>query len=166
MMVETVKVEGLDEIVARLRALPEAVSGKNGGPLRAALAAAARLVRDDARAHAPVATGMLRDNIIEYRDRNPERIGANEHYRVGVRKLVLKGRVKRLVRKIRKSASIKIAEDSYYWRFVEFGTAKMKARPFLRPAFDNNKSEINETMIQTLSKGIDAAVVKLGGKQT
>lgn len=26
--------------------------------------------------------------------------------------------------------------DPYYWRFVEFGTIKMSAKPFLRPAFD------------------------------
>jgi HK97 gp10 family phage protein len=161
---EFVKVEGLDDIVARLRALPEAVSGKNGGPLRVALAKAAQLVRDDARAHAPVDSEALRDNIIMYRDRNPEQIGANEHYRVGVRKIKFTRKVKALLRRIRKSAGIRIREDAYYWRFIEFGTSKMKARPFLRPAFDNNKAAINDTFVQSLSDGIDKAVRKLGGK--
>lgn len=163
-MAETVNVSGLDEIVARLRALPTEVSGKNGGPLRRALAKAAALVRDDARAHAPVDSGALRDNIIMYRDRNPQQIGANEHYRVGVRRIKLTRKVKALLRRVRKSASIRIREDAYYWRFLEFGTSKMKARPFMRPAFDNNKSAINSTFVEELTKGIDAAVKKLGGK--
>jgi HK97 gp10 family phage protein len=29
-----------------------------------------------------------------------------------------------------------VNRDAYYWRFVEFGTAKMSARPFMRPAFN------------------------------
>lgn len=165
-MADTIKVEGLDDIVARLRALPTAISGKNGGPVRKALAKAAQLVRDDARNHAPVGeTGMLKENIIMYRDRNPQDIGATEHYRVGVRKIKLTRKVKNLLRKVaRAGTSIKIAEDVYYWRFVEFGTSKMKARPFLRPAFDNNKGAINDTFIETLSAGIDKAVKDLGGK--
>lgn len=163
-MAEFVKVDGLDQIVARLRALPEAVSGKNGGPLRVALAKAAALVRDDAKAHAPVDTGALRDNIIMYRDRDPAQIGAAEHYRVGVRRIKLTRKVKALLRRIRKSASIRIKEDAYYWRFIEFGTSKMKARPFLRPAFDNNKGAINDTFVSELSRGIDDAVKRLGGK--
>src|SRR5262249_28787117 len=129
-----------------------------------ALARAAQLVRDDARNHAPVDTGMLRGNVIMYRDCNPESIGANEHYRVGVRKIKLTRKMRRLLRKVRKVASIKIGEDIYSWRFVEFGPSKMKVRPFLRPGFDNNKSAINETFVSTLSNGIDAAVRRLGGK--
>ncbi len=163
-MAETVKVEGLDEIVRRLRALPSEVSGKNGGPLRKALVKGAQLVKDDARAHVPVGSGALRDNIIIWRDRNPGQIGANEHYRVMVRKIKLTRKVKALLRRVRKVASIRLREDAYYWRFLEFGTSKMRARPFLRPAFDNNKGAINSTFIETLSKGIDDAVKKLGGK--
>ena len=41
---------------------------------------------------------------------------------------------------------------------VEAGTTKMKAKPFLRPALDNNKSQVKETIAETISKGIDKAV--------
>ena len=33
--------------------------------------------------------------------------------------------------------------DGYYARFVERGTSKMKAHPFLRPAFNENKAQIS-----------------------
>lgn len=28
--------------------------------------------------------------------------------------------------------------DTYYWRFLEFGTSKMRARPFFRPAVEDS----------------------------
>jgi HK97 gp10 family phage protein len=33
-------------------------------------------------------------------------------------------------------------EDKYYPRFIEKGTSKMKARPYLRPALNENKKQI------------------------
>jgi len=36
--------------------------------------------------------------------------------------------------------------DAYYWRFVEFGTAKMAARPFMRPAFEAKKGDALEAI--------------------
>lgn len=82
-----------------------------------------------------------------------------------MRRLVLTRKVKALLRRVRRAgSSLRIQENAFYWRFVEFGTSKMRARPFLRPAFDNNKDAINDTFIRVLSKGIDEAVVKLGGK--
>lgn len=38
-----------------------------------------------------------------------------------------------------KSSTYRIAvnkKEAFYWRFLEFGTSKMAARPFLRPAYD------------------------------
>ncbi len=32
-------------------------------------------------------------------------------------------------------------DDPFYWRFLEFGTSKMAAQPFLRPAFEAQKME-------------------------
>jgi HK97 gp10 family phage protein len=34
--------------------------------------------------------------------------------------------------------------DSPYSKHIEFGTSKMKARPFMRPAFDYSKQEIED----------------------
>lgn len=42
-----------------------------------------------------------------------------------------------------------------YWHFVEYGTAKMPAVPFLRPAFDNNVDLMIKRFSDKLSKNID-----------
>ena len=43
--------------------------------------------------------------------------------------------------------------DGYYARFVEKGTSKMKAHPYLRPAFNENKAKISNKIESDL-KGI------------
>ena len=35
---------------------------------------------------------------------------------------------------------------AYYARFVEYGTVKMKAKPFLRPALNSSKAEIKNIL--------------------
>lgn len=38
--------------------------------------------------------------------------------------------------------------------FVEFGTSKMKAKPFLRPTFEQEKSTIERIMADEIRKGL------------
>lgn len=38
---------------------------------------------------------------------------------------------------------LRLLNDAYYAGFVEFGTYKMQAQPFIRPALENHISEIN-----------------------
>ena len=45
-------------------------------------------------------------------------------------------------------------DDPYYWRFVEFGTSKMPAKPFLRPAFTAKKEQASREIIMTLQDEI------------
>ena len=40
--------------------------------------------------------------------------------------------------------------DPFYWRFVEFGTSKMPARPFMRTAFATEKEHATSEIITTL----------------
>jgi HK97 gp10 family phage protein len=48
--------------------------------------------------------------------------------------------------------------------FVEFGTVKMPAEPFLRPALDQEKYRVPDVMKQTGWKRIEAAARKAAGK--
>ena len=38
------------------------------------------------------------------------------------------------------TARIVIEADAYYWRFVEFGTVKLPARPFIRPSAEREQA--------------------------
>lgn len=142
------EIEGLAEVVARLKALPAEIAGKNGGPLRKALAAAARVIRDDARARAPYAVdgvgAHMRDQIVMKRDPNPRATdNAAERYIVTV-----KYKAKRYAnnRRNRRAGlvghSFQNFGDFHYWRFVEFGTSKMAPRPFMRAAFEAQKDAL------------------------
>ena len=87
MAVERVDVHGLSDLLNAMEALPREMVSKNGGPLRAALAAAARMIRDDAKKRVPVDSGTLQKNIVAARVKRPEQVGATESYIVGVRKM-------------------------------------------------------------------------------
>jgi HK97 gp10 family phage protein len=159
----TVKLEGLDGLLDRMRALPREVVSKNGGPARAALFRGARVIRDAARAKAPVRSGFLQKQIAALRSRDPKRFGASEMYSVGIKGGARKkyANTKRNVRKGRAGQEYETAGNAYYWRFMEFGTARMPARPFLRPAFEANKEKAMQTIVDELNKGLDRIVRKL-----
>lgn len=42
----------------------------------------------------------------------------------------------------------------FYGKFLEFGTSKMSARPFLQPAYEKNKDNIQQTIAETLKEGL------------
>lgn len=157
-MPEFANVHGLKETVAALRALPSQFASKNGGPMRAALFKAAKPMRDDAIARAPVDTGNLKANVYLYRDRNPAAVGANERYIIGVRQKRRKYARTQLNRRLgRIGKSFALRGDAYYWWFVEFGTERMSARPFLRPAFESGKAAFVSTFAAELAKGVESA---------
>lgn len=149
--------------VAALRALPAQFASKNGGPLRKALYGASKLIRDDAQSRAPIDTGNLKANVYIYRDRNPQNSGATERYIIGVRtkrgqkqRLAARGSLNRKLGRVGRNFRLK--GDAYYWHFVEFGTEKMNAQPFMRPAFEANKRQAVAVFSAEFEKGVGAAV--------
>jgi HK97 gp10 family phage protein len=48
-----------------------------------------------------------------------------------------------------------------YWWLVEFGTSKMAAQPFLRPAFDGKKAAALREVFNSLQRGLDVIVAKV-----
>nr|WP_207728666.1 HK97-gp10 family putative phage morphogenesis protein [Clostridium botulinum] len=65
----------------------------------------------------------------------------------GVRK---KGGNKFVLVGIQKGDNSKI----FYGKFLEFGTSKMKARPFMGPAYESKKEEAKEVIKNELRKGL------------
>jgi HK97 gp10 family phage protein len=174
-MAELANITGLDETLKALRALPSAISGKNGGPLRKALYAAAKVIRDEVKAKAPVyagpadkwhTPGLLRDSISIFRDRAPQNIGANEHYTIGVRKQRKKYAANaRNLRLGKLGKSYSTYGAVFYAKFLEFGTSKMPRHPFFTPAFEGKKTAALDTFTAALAAQVSKAVeqAKKGG---
>lgn len=153
---ETVQVRGLDEFKRKLSELPKVMRAR---VLRNALAAGAREVRDTAKRNAPVLSlggamkapyrkpGTVRD-AIRVRTSKADRRAGNVGVFVNVRPLpgnkytrttrqtLFRGTVKGWALKTRSQRGAKNPNDPFYWRFLEFGTKKMAARPFLQKATD------------------------------
>ena len=147
-------VEGTAQVLKALRELPSAIQGP---ALQAGIREGAKVVRDSARSLAPVDTGRLRRNIIITR---VKAIGITDVAGfVMVRKLTQRQITK--FKQRTKKAATENPQDAFYWRFLEFGTARLKARPFMRSGFDQSKEKAAGAVREGLRKAIDAAVKKL-----
>lgn len=51
----------------------------------------------------------------------------------------------------------KVGAYIHYAKYLEFGTSKMKAQPFLKPAFDTHKMEVAEDIKRRIQKVIRKA---------
>jgi len=130
MAADTVQVKGLDELKRKLADVPKALRKR---VLRNALAAGAREVRDVAKRNAPVLTlgtslkapyrkpGTVKQ-AIRVRTSKADRRAGDVGVFVNVRPAKAGQR------------GAKNPNDPFYWRFLEFGTKKMPARPFLQRA--------------------------------
>ena len=160
---DPVMLRGLAGLLDALKALPPAVASKNGGPARVALARGAKVIRDEARTRAPKDTGAMAANIVMKRDTQPQRSGVNERYTVGVRggSQSTFSNTKRNRRKGVVGQKYEKQSSTFYWRFIEFGTERQPAQPFLRPAFETQKENALAVITDTLAKGIHNAARKI-----
>lgn len=161
-----IRLTGLDETIAALRALPAEFGSKGGGPIRKALYRAALPMRKFAESKAPIDTGNLSANVYIYRDRDPKgSTGATERYVIGVRTKRNARQQARLNQQLgRVSRNLRTRGDAYYWFMVEFGTSKQRAQPFMRPAFELHKNIAVSIFTRELRTMVAAAVNKARGK--
>jgi HK97 gp10 family phage protein len=154
----SVDIKGLKELQAALNQLPREVQKR---PLRAAVSAAAKVIQDEAKRRAPIDTGNLRKAVYRTRSRSGSGAG-QETFLVAVKKgkaeYANTARNRRLNRVGKKYQT---QGEAYYWRFLEFGTAKMAAKPFLRPAFENKKQMAVDVLKQKLGDAITKTAMKL-----
>ena len=50
--------------------------------------------------------------------------------------------------------------DTWYWRFLEFGTRNRQAQPFMRPALEKNSQAAISEFVKQAKKSIERAVKK------
>ena len=155
---ETVRIEGLAELNRALRELPQRIANRG---LRTAVYAGAKVIRDEARHRAPKAAqslgtkqpsaGTLKRSVIMKHIRERSGGGRQTFY-----VLVRQGKKYR-----NQGKRGNLSQDAWYWRFVEFGTVKMSARPFLRPAFDMKKNDALMAIKTRLAARIEQAAREL-----
>jgi HK97 gp10 family phage protein len=154
-MSEEIKIQGLSELQAALRTLPDKLQRK---AVRSALAKAAKPIVAAARQLAPVKSGRMRRAIYSYRDRASPKTYES-----------------RLISVKRGKRYQKSDRDAYYWKFVEFGRAAIESkktlgneqsgffgrrvkavppRPFMRPAFAQNKYKALQIVKDELAQAI------------
>ena len=92
-----------------------------------ALNAGVAPIKKEAKANAPVKDGVLKANI----------------------------RSKQMRKTKKPSVGIYIGGKAYYWYFIEEGTSKMAAAPFLRPAADAKHREAVDKFKEKLKVEID-----------
>ena len=111
---------------------------------RKAVRAGAVVFRDAVRANAPVRSGVLKRSISVDTVRGSVTAGV-KFKKVLAKKKGKKGRHK---------------STPYYWYFLEHGTSKMSAQPFVRPAFDANVKQAEEAAFNQYLKDIDGIFSK------
>jgi HK97 gp10 family phage protein len=148
---DTKNLTGFKELADALKQLPQRVARKH---LRGSTAKGATVIRKAARDLAPVDTGEMRKDIQIKRERTSgDHVASYSVYTRG-------GKRSRLAGKARN-----VDKDSFYWKFVEFGTAKMAAQPFMRPAFEANKEAAVDALGEELDKRIQKEATDLARGQ-
>jgi HK97 gp10 family phage protein len=156
MATEYTRVEGLDGLLARLKAFPVEMA-KAGGPIKTALRKGGKLVLDQAKANVrdlvaeenqhglpPQSTGLLEESIVLQRGKPTG--GASEVFKV----------------RLRRKKSAKGVPVTKYGKMLEFGTEKVKAFSWLRNAAALKKDEFYRTVAKELAAGIKRIEKKLG----
>lgn len=111
---------------------------------RKAVRAGAVVFRDAVRAKVPVRSGVLKRSISVDTVRGSATAGV-KFKKVLVKKKGKKGKHK---------------STPFYWYFLEHGTSKMSAQPFVRPAFDANVKKAEDVAFNQFLKDIDEIFLK------
>jgi len=134
----TTQVTGLSELMRNLRQLPAKVQSK---ALRNAVSAGAEVIRAEAELRAPRYTGKV----------------GKDHPPPGtLKKAVYKAAMPDESTADREVWQVNVRRKAYYAHMVEFGTVKMPARPFMRPAWDAKAGEALAVMKTKLAQAIAA----------
>lgn len=148
----SIRINGLDDLIPRLRAF-------SGNPARRIYTAASRNAMKETRK-------KVKQNAAQLDDlKTAENIAQNVQTKVNSKRFLSNGEIYARVGVSGGASKGKggggKGGDIYYWRFLEFGTSKMRARPFIRPAMD--VEQITAAYADTLSAAIAKEIRRLGG---
>jgi HK97 gp10 family phage protein len=121
MAVDTQEIRGFDELAKKLRAITPTLKKQ---ALRTALAAGARVVRDEARRETPV---LKKANVSPYRTPGLVRKSLSVRTSKAARRAGNVGVFVNVRPAKTGQRGAKSGRDPFYWRFLEFGTKKMRS---------------------------------------
>lgn len=159
---ETVRIEGLDALLRRLKALPAEMS-KRGGPVRQGVQKAAALIRDAAKANVrqivaepniggrDESTGLMEKSIKAMRARQSHKYKGETYF------VTIPSKVRYPIGK-RTPSGIGVATVA---KMLEYGTSKQSPKPWMGPAFHGKKVQAVQVMVDTVIKGVDKIERKL-----
>jgi HK97 gp10 family phage protein len=142
-----ITVAGGDTLRQKYKLLSKGAQGKR---LERGLVAGALLVQNDAKRRAAILTGNLRRSIHigGHEDLNPGGEGIINSSGIGVPGPQIGAN----------TAAVYVGTDVIYAPPVEFGTSRMAARPFMRPAFDSQYkaaiAEVGAVVLESIRKTI------------
>jgi HK97 gp10 family phage protein len=171
----SVKMTGVDELAKKLEGLKYEVAKKGG---RFALRKAAQVIRNQARQNAgtlndPETAATISKNITErWASKFNQRTG-DLMFRVGVMGGVfgkLQGddtgaygdKFTKATRKRGATGGDLPGGDTRHWGYLEFGTEKAAAKPFMRPAGEQAAQGATDAFIANFGPAIDRALKKAG----
>lgn len=159
------RIEGLDEALAKMRNMgPKLV--KSG--LKRAVRKGAVVVQKAAQANArqiddPDTANSIPKNIAVQYSGPLSKKEKGVAYRVGVlggaKKVYANNRTNRRKGIVGQQTG-GTGGSTWYWRFIELGTSKMRARPFMQPALANNVDKATNAIVSELGPALDRALEK------
>lgn len=147
----SVSLDGIDEVLKKFKLVDNETRYKSG---RFALRRSANIVRD------AMIEGAKR---IDDPD-TPEDISKNVAIRWGGRRFRRTGDLNFRVgllggaRQQKQSGKEAPGGHTFYWRFIEFGTDKMPAQPFVRNALEDNIQKATDEFVKQYSRSLDRAI--------
>lgn len=151
------KLEGMKELAALFRQLPDEIEKRE---LQKVMRSGARLLVKEVRQRAPRATGNLQKQIYATRTRSKKQLKEGAWWTVKVRNkfYVRPGQSE----KTKRGYSNK-RWPSVYARFLEFGTKKQPAQPFMRPAVEAKGQEVIAQWSREMYNALLASTSRLAG---
>lgn len=145
-------IQGLDGVLSKMRTLSPKLQKKG---LVAAVRKGANIVRDDARNRAkqfddPSTPKPIWREIVTRVNGRRGRQEGGVVMQVGVR-----GGARSEKSNRSSNASNDTGSSVWYWRLLEFGTSKMAAQPFMRPALESNVYKATDAIVTELNRQLD-----------
>ncbi|MGF6986545.1 HK97 gp10 family phage protein [Paraburkholderia atlantica] len=158
MDVSVTEIKGLKELGDFLKKLPDEMEAMM---LRGALMSASKPILDKARENARAiserntsgyAVGILQEGIVRARVRPHRTVHA---VRVDVKLRKVRGHPTTFVSRSGLRIYKKYGNDPFYGRFLEFGTSRSAAQPWLKPAAEARHGQANHNMRKALSAQVN-----------